>query len=97
MLAQLRNQTFFSIHEANIAIAQKLSELNERALSKLEGTQRSLFLQIDRPAFKSLPQQRYETPNGTKPRSFEPFSGKESYLRLSSNLAQYPSVGMDRW
>lgn len=61
VLAPLRNQTFFSIHEANIAIAQKLSELNERVLSKLEGTRRSLFLQIDQPALKPLPQQRYET------------------------------------
>jgi len=60
VLAPLRNQTFFSIEEANAAIVEKLKELNERALSQIEGTRRRLFDQIDLPALKPLPQHRYE-------------------------------------
>jgi transposase len=62
VLAPLRNQRFFSLAEANSAIRSRLSWLNERPLSKLEGTRRSLFEELDRPQLKPLPQKRFEIP-----------------------------------
>jgi transposase len=60
ILASLRNLTFTSIAEANAAIRVRLRWLNDRPFSKLEGTRRSLFTQIDRPAMAPLPARRYE-------------------------------------
>jgi len=60
ILAALRNHTFFSIEELNLAVAEKLRELNNRPFQKMEGTRRSLFESIDRPALKPLPSAAYE-------------------------------------
>lgn len=55
ILAALRNHTFFSLGELNNAIAEKLIELNNRKLQKMDANRRSLFESIDRPALKPLP------------------------------------------
>jgi len=68
ILAALRNHTFFSVHQANQAIGQKLQELNERPFQKLNGTRRSLYETLDRPALKPLPATRYEFAEWSKPR-----------------------------
>jgi len=60
VLAPLRNQRFFSLAEANIAIAERLTWLNDRPFSKLEGCRRSLFESIDKTALKPLPVKRFE-------------------------------------
>jgi transposase len=60
ILASLRNLTFHSIAEANAAIRVRLRWLNDRPFSKLDGTRRSLFTQIDRPAMRPLPALGYE-------------------------------------
>ena len=60
ILAALRNRTFFSIAEANAAIAERLTWLNNRPFRKLEGSRRSVFESIDRPALKPLPSRPYE-------------------------------------
>jgi len=60
IVAPLRHRRFFSLHELNAAIAEKLAELNERPFQKLEGSRRSLFEDLDRPALKPLPQTPYE-------------------------------------
>ena len=60
ILAALRNHTFFSIVELNQAIAEKLAELNNRKFQKMDGTRRSLYETIDRPALKPLPSIPYE-------------------------------------
>ena len=59
ILARLRNRTFFSIEELNVAIGELLEELNARPFQKLEGCRRSAFETIDRPAMKPLPPSRY--------------------------------------
>ena len=68
ILAALRNRTFFSLAEANVAIAERLTWLNNRPFRKLEGTRASVFLSIDRPALKPLPDRPYEfaTPKRAK-------------------------------
>jgi transposase len=60
ILARLRDQTFFSITELNQAIWKLLEELNDRPMQKLGVSRRQLYEQLDRPALKPLPTQRYE-------------------------------------
>jgi transposase len=60
ILARLRNRTFFSVGELNAAIAALLEELNHRPFKKLEGSRRSRFVELDRPALRPLPAKRYE-------------------------------------
>jgi transposase len=60
ILAALRNHTFLSLVELNQAIAKKLQELNSRKFQKMDGTRRSLYEMIDRPALKPLPSVPYE-------------------------------------
>jgi transposase len=68
ILARLRNGTFFSLIALNAAITELLEELNTRRFQKLEGTRRSAFESIDRPAMHSLPAQRYQYCDWTKAR-----------------------------
>jgi len=60
ILAALRNHTFFSIMELNRAVAEKLADLNHRPFQKMDGSRRSLYESIDRPALRPLPSIPYE-------------------------------------
>jgi transposase len=60
ILAALRNQTFFSLYELNQAIQEALQRLNSKPFQKLQGSRRSLYESLDKPALKPLPAQRYE-------------------------------------
>jgi len=60
IVAALRKRKFFSLDEANQAIAELLTRLNERPFRKREGNRASLFAQLDRPALKPLPADRYQ-------------------------------------
>ena len=60
ILAALRNRTFFSLAEANAAIAERVAWLNDRPFRKLEGSRASLFAELDRPALRPLPAIPYE-------------------------------------
>jgi transposase len=60
ILAALRRRTFFSLGEVNAAIAELLGRLNERPFRKREGSRRTLFESLDRPALKPLPAERYQ-------------------------------------
>jgi transposase len=60
ILAVLRNRTFFSLAELNIAIWEALEKLNQKPFQKLEGSRQSLFLTLDKPALRPLPASPYE-------------------------------------
>lgn len=60
IVAVLRNRTFFSLTELNAAIEELLESLNSRPFKKIEGSRKSWFEQVDRPALKELPQTRFE-------------------------------------
>jgi transposase len=62
VLAPLRDQKFFSRAEANHGIRERLEWLNNRPFSKLDGSRRSLWLELDRPALGPLPLRRFEIP-----------------------------------
>jgi transposase len=59
ILARLRHRRFFSLGELNAAIAELLTELNERPFRKLPGNRRSAFEALERPALKPLPAQAF--------------------------------------
>jgi len=60
ILAALRNRKFFSIEEINAAISEELEKLIDRPFKNLDGNRRSAFEEIDKPALKPLPKNRYE-------------------------------------
>jgi transposase len=60
ILARLRKHTFFTLEELNRAIRRLLDLLNDRPFQKLEGSRRTLFETLDRPALRPLPPVRYE-------------------------------------
>jgi transposase len=60
VLAALRDRTFFSLAEANAAIAERLAWLNARPFKKLPGSRRELFETLDQPALRPLPPVPYE-------------------------------------
>jgi transposase len=60
VLASLRHSTFFSLAEANAAVAERVAWLNARPFRKLPGSRLSLFEELDRPAMRPLPAVPYE-------------------------------------
>jgi transposase len=60
ILARLRNVQLYSLTQANAELGKLLAALNHRPFKKLPGTRHSHFEQIDRPAMKPLPAERYE-------------------------------------
>lgn len=60
ILAPLRHRTSFSLSELNEAMEWRLMQYNEQPFQKLEGSRRSLFEQLDKPALRPLPEQPYE-------------------------------------
>ena len=60
ILAALRKRIFTSIGELNEAIKGLLEKLNARQFRKRPGSRRELFEQLDRPALKPLPVERFE-------------------------------------
>lgn len=61
VLAPLRDRKFFSLAEANKAIRELLDLANKEPFQKMPGDSRySLYLELDKPALKSLPRAPYE-------------------------------------
>jgi transposase len=60
VLAPLRNQTFFSVGEANRAIAPLLETLNTKEMQHLGKSRRQLFEDLEREALLPLPEHPYE-------------------------------------
>lgn len=49
-----------SLDDTNRAIAELLNDLNRRAFKKLPGCRHSVFVELDQPALKHLPLDRYQ-------------------------------------
>ena len=60
IVAALRKRKFFSLDEANQAIAELLVRLNQRPFRKRSGSRASLFAQLDQPALAPLPATRFQ-------------------------------------
>lgn len=59
VLAPLRNRTFFSMGELKQAFREQLDWYNNRPFQKLDGSRKSLFEALDKPALKPLPASPY--------------------------------------
>ena len=59
ILAKLRHDKFFSLHELNEAIWELLTDLNNRKMRHLNKSRRDLFEELDQPALKALPERTY--------------------------------------
>ncbi len=60
IIAPLRNQTFFSLHDLNRAIAKRLDWLNHREMKAVGRSRQQEFEEIDRPNLRPLPNKPYE-------------------------------------
>jgi len=60
ILAALRRHRFFSLGALEEAIAELLERLNNRPFRKRQGTRRTLFETLDRPALRPLPGERFQ-------------------------------------
>jgi transposase len=60
ILGRLRRQTFFSLAEANAAIASAVERINAHVMRRLGVSRRELFESIERPALRPLPSDDYE-------------------------------------
>ena len=60
ILGRLRHQTFFSLADANAAIAGALDRINDHVIRRLGVTRRHLFETIERQALAPLPGDEYE-------------------------------------
>jgi transposase len=60
IIARLRRRHFTSLAELNVAIAECVTVINDRPFKKMDGSRRSLFESLDRPALRPLPPERYQ-------------------------------------
>jgi transposase len=60
IVAALRHRKFFSLGELNRTIRELLEKLNHRPFQKREGSRLSLFRELDQPALRSLPTERFD-------------------------------------
>ena len=60
VLAPLRHQSFFSLAELKRAIRERVEAVNRRPMQKLGVSRRELYEELDKPALKPLPPERYE-------------------------------------
>lgn len=60
ILARLRNRRFYSLAEANAAVAECVVAINDRPFRKMPGSRRSWFEELERPVMRPLPETRYE-------------------------------------
>ncbi len=60
ILAALRQRKFFALSALDEAIAELLERLNHRPFRKREGSRRTLFETLDRPALRPLPAERFQ-------------------------------------
>jgi transposase len=60
ILAPLRNRQFFSLAEANVAIAEQLAMVNDRLFRGQPTSPRALFDELERAALQPLPSAPFE-------------------------------------
>jgi len=60
VMAPLRNRTFFSLHELNLAIRERLEAYNNKPFQKRPGSRKDLFETLEKPALGPLPAMRFE-------------------------------------
>lgn len=85
ILAALRKQQFFSLHEVNSAIKLLLIRLNQKKFKKLSGSRESVFVELDKPALLPLPAARHEVGEWKKARV-----GTDYHVELAGHYYSVP-------
>ncbi|MCJ7622739.1 MAG: IS21 family transposase [Anaerolineaceae bacterium] len=60
VIAPLRKNTFFSLHEINLAVKEQLEKLNNKVMKAVQQSRYQEFVEIDKPNLRPLPERRYE-------------------------------------
>jgi transposase len=60
VLGRLRNRTFFSLDELNVAVRECVTAINAKVMKRIAKSRDELFAVIDKPALKTLPNERYQ-------------------------------------
>jgi transposase len=60
IVAALRHRKFFRLADLNQAIRELLEKLNQKPFRKREGSRATLFQELDRPALRPLPAERFQ-------------------------------------
>ena len=60
VLAPLRNVHFFTLQQANAAISPLVHKLNHRKYQRLDDSRYTLYLSVDKPALRPLPDSAFE-------------------------------------
>jgi transposase len=66
IIAALRNRKFFSMHELQAAVSEKLVEFNSKEFQKKEGSRLTAFHNEEKPFLKPLPASPYEPATWSK-------------------------------
>jgi transposase len=66
IIAALRHRKFFSLPELNRAIRELVEKLNQRPFKKRAGSRQSLFREVDQPALRPLPANRFDLSEWSK-------------------------------
>jgi transposase len=85
LLAPLRKRKFFSLAEIQAALDERLAKLNSRPFQKLEGSRKTAYESLDRPALKALPSTRYELAEWRKARV-----SIDYHIEVEKNLYSVP-------
>lgn len=59
ILAALRNGQFLTLGQLQQAVQEKNRDLNERPFAKMDGTRKTVFEDLEKPALKPLPNRQY--------------------------------------
>jgi transposase len=85
VLAPLRKATFFSLSDINIAMRPLLDSLNNRSFQQVEGSRRSLYEALDRPALRPLPTEPFVLSSWRKTRV-----GVDYHVQVDSRFYSVP-------
>ncbi len=68
IIAALGHHRFFSVIDANQAVRKLLERVNQKAFRKRPGSRASLFIELDKPALRELPAERFDMSQWTRAR-----------------------------
>jgi len=66
IIAALRHHRFFSVGDANQAVRELLDRVNQKPFRKRPGSRASLFAELDKPALRALPAERFDMSQWTR-------------------------------
>ncbi len=94
IMARIRHEIFYSLASLNQRIRELLERLNNKIMQKLGYSRAELFIQLDKPALKPLPEASYSYHPGEESQSSCRLPrGNRQTLLLGSMFAVRPATG----